>query len=193
MLRRLHQQLLLPRCVKAWALAAATAAAAWEQKEVGGPRIAGDMRVKSPVNMLPAQNPIFKGQVASAQMPRGTLVKGQAADHAGWFSGGAASPPTEAAGATQCPSYPQCFSLYWPYLLPALIPPFTCSFFVETIYRPSFLLRRLGILRCRPHVCPSSHASSCNINQPRSVPKKRLQCVNRDRATHSASAFPRSK
>ena len=99
-LRRLNQQLLLPRCVKAWASVAASAAAAWDEKEVGGSRGAAERLVPSPVNMLTTQNPSQKSHLAPAQSLRSSLVKGQVTDsHAGWFSGGSVSPPTEAAGA----------------------------------------------------------------------------------------------
>jgi hypothetical protein len=89
---------MLPRCVKAWAAVAATAAAAWEGKEIGGPKGA-ERIVPSPVNFLATQNPNFKSHQAPAQSLRSSIVKGQTLDnHAGWFSGGSVSPPTEAAG-----------------------------------------------------------------------------------------------
>jgi hypothetical protein len=101
-------QLLLPRCLKAWASAAAAATAAWAEKEVDAPRGAGERLGPSPVHVLAPQIQILKGQVAKGQVSRGQLVKGQSVDHSteGWFQGGSTSPATEPAGAISLPAAP---------------------------------------------------------------------------------------
>jgi hypothetical protein len=147
-LRRLNQQLLLPRCVKAWASAAASAAAAWDEKEVGGSRGAAERLVPSPVNILTTQNPSQKGHLAPAQSLRSSLVKGQVTDsHAGWFSGGSVSPPTEAAGATPRVCLPS-FLLLVP--MPSLA--------VFTL-KPSALQAQTSASRRTPPVTSITHAN----------------------------------
>jgi hypothetical protein len=101
-LRRLQMQLALPRCLRAWALQAAAAAAAWSEKEVDAPRGAGERFGPSPVQAIVPQTQTVKGQAAKAQISRGPLVKGYSLDNSseGWFGGGSASPSTEPAGAS---------------------------------------------------------------------------------------------
>jgi hypothetical protein len=172
-LRRLHQQLLLPRCVKAWAAAATTAAAAWEEKDVDGPRRAAERLLPSPVNVLTTQNSSVKGHAAPAQPLRSSLVKGQTADiHVGWFSGGSVSPPSEAAGS---------IPLFHPLLVSAVVAVACahaqfCSVFFEAFSLTSF---DFSFLRRRTNFYHSPH-TSCHINrtrQPRSPPRNSLNTI----------------
>ena len=95
-------QLALPRCLRAWALQAAAAAAAWSEKEVDAPRGAGERFGPSPVQAIVPQTQAVKGQATKGQISRGPLVKGYSLDNSseGWFGGGSASPSTEPAGAS---------------------------------------------------------------------------------------------
>ncbi len=95
-------KLLLPRCLKAWALDAAAAAAEWAEKEVGASGGGKERLGRSPVQAPAPRTRIVVDQVAKGQAVKVALVKGHSVDHstAGWFQGGSsASSPTEPAGA----------------------------------------------------------------------------------------------
>ena len=116
-LRRLHVQLLLPRCMNAWASSAAAAAAAWAEKEVDAPRNGRERLGLSPVP--DSQTQMVKGQVVKGQVSRGPLLKGQTVDSStqGWFNGGSASPPTEPAGAITRTQYSHSSSVTFSFLV----------------------------------------------------------------------------
>jgi hypothetical protein len=151
-LRRLQMQLALPRCLRAWALQAAAAAAAWSEKEVDAPRGSGERFGPSPVQAIVPQTQTVKGQAAKGQISRGALVKGYSLDNSceGWFGGGSASPSTEPAGAS-CSSY---------LITPPLVSYSRRSVFSQSECRSS--------ARCPIISCVSSHPS-------------RLLCIPRHR------------